>query len=90
MIAALARCFKVDRMPAISTVQEPLQPFSCGFRSMSPADDLAHYFDLKSPDPFRDEVARVTTSLRSHRINPFGFAKGTLDADGEACDACAM
>src|ERR1700730_3708813 len=44
-----------------------------------------------SRPPFRDDVARGdAASSGSATVPPFGFAKGDLDADGEACDAtCA-
>jgi hypothetical protein len=41
--------------------------------------------------PFRDDLARgEEASSGCVTVPPFGFAKGELDADGEACDApCA-
>ena len=46
-------------------------------------NDLAHHSGMMSPGG--DEA-----SFGADTVPPFGFAKGDLDADGEACDApCA-
>ncbi len=42
----------------------------------------------RSRPAFRDDVARGNAaSSGSHRVRPFALRRGTLDADGEACDA---